>query len=126
MGPTIDPSQVKGVEEHELQINRRRYPRYEIDTPLHMTLLGVEQRGTMHGRSLDSNEAGIAGVFVTEWEVGIPVQLEFSVPVTSRPVRVGGILRSRSGYRYGFEFVDLSPDQREIIAKTCRTLALLQ
>src|SRR5437899_10952052 len=84
MGPTIDPSQVKGLEEHELQINRRRYPRYEIDTPLHMTLLGVEQRGTMHGRSLDINEAGIAGVFVTEWEVGIPVQLEFSVPVTSR------------------------------------------
>ena len=58
--------------------------------------------------------------------MGIPVQLEFSVPVTSRPVRVGGILRSRSGYRYGFEFVDLSPDQREIIAKTCRTLALLE
>ena len=126
MGPTIDPSQVKGLEEHELQINRRRYPRYEIDTPLHMTLLGVEQRGTMRGRALDISEAGIAGVFATEWEVGTPVRLEFSVPVTRSPVRVGGVLRSHSGCRYGFEFVDLSPDQREVISKTCRTLALLQ
>jgi len=52
--------------------------------------------------------------------------LVFSVPVTRSQVRIGGILRSRSGYRYGFEFVNLSPDQREIIGKTCRTLALLE
>ena len=107
-------------------INRRRYQRYEIDTHLRVTFLGVEQRGAMRGRSLDISEAGIAGVFVTEWEVGTPVRLEFSVPVTSSPVMVGGVVRSHSGYRYGFEFVDLSPDQREIISKTCRTLALLQ
>ena len=105
--------------------NQRRYQRYEIDTQLHVTT-GVEQRGTKRGRSLNISEAGIAGVFVTEWAVGTPVLLEFSVPVTSSPVRVGGVLRSHSGYRYGFEFVDLSPEQQEIISKTCRTLALLQ
>jgi len=51
--------------------------------------------------------------------VGTPVHLEFSVPVTSSPVRVGGVVRSHWGYRYGFEFVDLSPEQHEIISKTC-------
>jgi len=113
-------------EEHEALINRRRYQRYEIDTQLQVTLLGLEQRGTLRGRSLNISEAGIAGVFVTVWDVGAPVRLEFSVPVTSNPVRVGAVARSRSGYRYGFEFGDLSPEQREIISKTCRTLALLQ
>ena len=102
-------------------MNRRRYQRYEIDTQLHVTLLGLEQRGTLRGRSLNISEAGIAGVFVTVWDLGAPVHLEFSVPVTSSPLRVGGVLRSHSGYRYGFEFVDLGPDQREIISKTCRT-----
>ncbi len=106
-------------------MNRRRYQRYEIDTQLQVTL-GLEQRGTLRGRSLNISEAGIAGVFVTVWDVGAPVCLEFSVPVTSNPVRVGAVVRSRSGYRYGFEFVDLSPEQREIINKTCRTLALLE
>ena len=112
--------------EHERQINRRQYQRYEIDTELRVAMLGLEQRGTMRGRTLNISEAGITGVFVTVWDVGTPVHLEFSVPVTSSPVRVGGVLRSRSGYRYGFEFGDLSPDQREIIDKTCRTLALLE
>jgi hypothetical protein len=69
------------------------------------------------------NEAGNAGVFVTVWDVGTPVRLEFLVPVTRNPIRVGGVLRSHSGHHYGFEFVDLNPDQREIISKTCRTLA---
>ena len=114
------------AEEHDGPINRRRYQRYEIDTQLHVTVLGVEQRGTMRGRSLDISEVGIAGVFVTVWDVGTPVRLEFLVPVTRNPIRVGGVLRSHSGHRYGFEFVDLNPDQREIISRTCRTLALLQ
>jgi c-di-GMP-binding flagellar brake protein YcgR len=111
------------AEEHTAPV-RRRYPRYEIDTELHVTT--PNERAAMRGRSLNISEGGTAGVFATEWKVGASVQLEFSVPVTSRPIRVGGILRSRSGYRYGFEFVGLSQDQREVIGKTCRTLALLQ
>ncbi len=122
----MTPSPMSCTEEHEPLVNRRRYQRYEIDTQLHVTIVGVEQRGTMRGRALNISEAGIAGVFVSVWAVGTPVLLEFSVPVRKSPVRVEGLLRSHSGYRYGFEFVDLSPDQREVISKTCRTLALLQ
>jgi len=95
-------------------------------TSSHESVSNVFLKIPMRGRALDISEAGIAGVFATEWEVGTPVRLEFSVPVTRSPVRVGGVLRSHSGCRYGFEFVDLSPDQREVISKTCRTLALLQ
>jgi hypothetical protein len=113
-------------EKLELPINRRRYERYEIDTGLQVTKLGVGQQGTIRGRSLSIGEAGIAGVFVTAWDVGTPVHIEFSVPVTSIPVRVAGVVRNHSHYRAGFEFVDLNSDQREIISKTCRALALLQ
>ena len=74
------PSPMTFPEEHEALISRRRYQRYEIDTQLQVTLLGLEQRGTLRGRSLNISEAGIAGVFVTVWDVGAPVRLEFSVP----------------------------------------------
>ena len=113
-------------EDYERAVNQRRYLRYEIDTQLQVTVLGVEQQQMMRGRSLDISEVGMGGIFLAGWDVGTPVHLEFLVPVTRNPVRVGGVVRSHSGYRYGFEFVDLSPDQREIIRKTCRTLALLQ
>ena len=75
---------MNSAEQHASPV-RRRYPRYEIDTELHVTT--PDERATMRGRSLNISEAGTAGVFVTEWEVGTAVRLEFSVPVTSRPVK---------------------------------------
>ena len=80
----------------------------------------------MRGRSLNINEGGIAGVFVGGWEVGTSVHLQFSVPITSTPVRVRGVVRNCTGHRYGFEFADLTPEQRETIHRTCKTLGLLQ
>ena len=71
------------TEQHTSRMGRR-HPRYEIDTELHVTT--PDERATMRGRSLNISEAGTAGVFVTEWEVGTVVRLEFSVPVTSRLV----------------------------------------
>ena len=104
---------------------RRRYPRYEIETELRANILGVERR-EMRGRSLNINEGGIAGVFTAGWDVGASVSLQFSVPIATIPVRVRGVVRNRAGYRYGFEFVELTPQQQETISRTCRTLGLLQ
>jgi c-di-GMP-binding flagellar brake protein YcgR len=105
--------------------NNRRYPRYEMDTELIAAMLGVERR-ELRGRSLNINEGGIAGVFAKQMDVGIPVTLQFFLPVVASPVRVQGVVRNRTSYRYGFEFVDLTPEQRETISRTCRTLGLLQ
>jgi len=112
-------------EQPERTTRTRRHERYEIETELRAATLGVE-RCEMHGRSLNINEGGIAGVFVTGWEVGTSVHLQFSVPVTTNPIRVRGVVRNCTGYRYGFEFADLTAEQREAIGRTCRTLGLLQ
>lgn len=103
----------------------RRYPRYELETELRAAVQGPESRET-RGRSLNINEGGIGGVFVTGWDVGTPVSLLFSVPIAATPIRVKGIVRNCTGYRYGFEFADLTPEERETITRTCRTLDLLQ
>jgi len=110
----------------ESTTNQRQHQRYEIDTDLIAILSSEHEAGTMKGRSLNISEAGIAGVFVTGWEIGTPVLLESSVPVATRRVLVGAVVRNRSGYRYGFAFVNLSEEQREIISRTCRVLALLR
>ena len=107
-------------------IEARRFPRYEIETEIHVATLGGDKQEVMRGRALNISEAGVAGLFVTGWDAGTAVNLKFSVPVVSNPLSVGAVVRSRSDYRYGFEFVALNAVQREIIGKTCRTLALLQ
>src|ERR1039458_2923841 len=106
--------------------NQRRYPRYELDTEVSVTVSGMEKRDMRRGRSLNLNQAGMGGLFVAGWDVGTSVNLEFSVPVSSTLLTVGAVVRSQLGHRYGFEFVDLSLSQQEIIAKACTTLGLLQ
>jgi PilZ domain len=104
---------------------QRRHERYDIDTELTARLL-PDEKELMHGHSLDISVAGIAGVFVTGWELGARVLLEFFIPVTKEQLRVQAIVRNRSGYRYGFEFANLSGRERALIEKTCRVLALLE
>jgi c-di-GMP-binding flagellar brake protein YcgR len=103
----------------------RRYQRYELETELRAVVLGVDHR-EMRGRSLNINEGGIGGVFVAGWDIGTSVHLIFSVPVATTPIRVRGVVRNCDGHRYGFEFADLTPEERETIKRTCTTLDLLQ
>jgi c-di-GMP-binding flagellar brake protein YcgR len=113
-------------EQYESPINTRRHQRYELETELTANIRGVERREVMRGRSLNINEGGIGGLFTTGWDVGTSVDLQFSVPIATTPVRVRAVVRNRTSYRYGFEFVNLTPEQRETISRTCRTLELLQ
>jgi hypothetical protein len=102
----------------------RRYPRYEFETDLTATMLGMEGSETARGCSLNINEAGIAGLFANEWDVGASVNLQFSVPFATAPVRVRAVVRNRTSYQYGFEFVDLTPEHSKTINRTCRMLGL--
>ncbi len=110
--------------QRECTINARRYPRYEFETDVTATVLGMERSETARGCSLNINESGIAGLFPTEWDVGASVNLQFSVPFATAPVRVRAVVRNRTSYRYGFEFVDLTPEHRGTISRTCRMLGL--
>ena len=114
------------TEEHKGPVEARRFPRYEIDSEIHAATFGKEKQEVMRGRALNISETGVAGLFVTGWDAGTTVNLKFSVPVVSNPLSVDAVVRSRSDHRYGFEFVERNPVQREIISKTCRTLALLR
>jgi|SRR6267143_2088193 len=111
---------------HKGSIEARRFQRYEIDTEINVAMFAQDNHGVMRGRALNISEAGMAGLFVSGWDMGTAVNLKFFVPVVNSRLSVGAIVRSRSDYRYGFEFVELNPAQRETIGKTCRTLALLR
>jgi hypothetical protein len=108
----------------ECQARVRRYPRYEFETEITATMLGMETNETARGCSVNINHAGIAGLFATEWDLGASVSLQFFVPFTSTPVRARAVVRNRTSYQYGFEFIDLTPEHSNTINRTCRMLGL--
>ena len=114
-------------QEHGIPADDRRLPRYEFDTAL-IVKATLRSDEAVHGRAIDLSLDGIAGVFSNGWDIGTPVSIQFSVPltITSSPVSLTAVVRNRNGYRYGFEFIALGALDREVLGRTCRILDLLQ
>jgi hypothetical protein len=104
-------------EGHKGSIEARRFQRYEMDTEIHVAAFGREKQEVTRGRALNISEAGVAGLFVSGWDMGTAVNLKFFVPVGNSPLSVGAIVRSRSDYRYGVEFVELNPAHARLSAR---------
>ena len=98
----------------------RRQPRFKFEVDIR-----VKSRtcGLLKGRSVDTSESGIAAMLVIEAPVGEVVELDFALPFC--PVMIRALLRQKSAFRHGFEFID-SDSVHEFIRRTCRDLAVQQ
>lgn len=101
---------------------KRRHRRYLLSTHL-MASPDAEEPSAEHSRALDISESGVGGLFHENWPVGSRVRLEVSLPVDEPPLKVGAIVRHHTGVRYGFEFIDVSHEQRRTIQRACEALA---
>jgi hypothetical protein len=77
----------------------------------------------MLSRTLDISESGVGGVFQETWGLGARIKLEISLPVDRTPLNVLAIVRHHTGARYGFEFLDISPEQHQILRDACKVLS---
>ena len=98
----------------------RRQPRFKLDVDIR---IHTKTCGVLMGRTVDISESGISALLKLEVPVGEFVELQFTVPFG--PVRVYAVVRQRSAFRYGFQFVE-SNAVHEIIQTTCRSLELEQ
>ena len=98
----------------------RRQPRFKFEVDIR-----VKSRtcGLLKGRTVDISESGIAAMLTIEAPVGEVVELDFTLP--SSPVTIRAVVRQKTAFRHGFEFID-SDSVREFIRRTCRDLAVHQ
>lgn len=92
----------------KLAVQIRVYPR---DCPL------------VRGDTVDISESGISAMLREEIPLGEVVRLEFTLSFGD--VEVLAMVRQRSAFRYGFQFVETSSVQ-DIIGRTCRQLSVEQ
>ena len=102
---------------------KRRHRRYLLSTHL-IAAPDTEERPTSeHSRALDISESGVGGLFHESWPVGSRVRLEVSLPIEQAPLKLGAVVRHHTGVRYGFEFIDLSLEQRRTLQRACEALS---
>jgi hypothetical protein len=101
----------------------RRYPRFALDVRVQVRMFQNGAFLNCWGRSTEFGQDGIGATLTGELENGEIVSLEIPLPFSPYPLQVRGIVRYRQGLRYGFEFLTLSPSQRDTIARVCEILA---
>lgn len=77
--------------------------------------------GTLKGDSVDLSESGIAAILPIEVPLGELVELEFTLPFGD--VKTYAVVRQKSAFRYGFQFVSENAES-EVIHSTCRQLEM--
>ncbi|MGD0507383.1 MAG: PilZ domain-containing protein [Terriglobales bacterium] len=102
-----------------VEIDARRHPRFKlgVDITIHSRTSGV-----LKGYTVDISESGISAIMKIEVPLDEVVELEFMLPFG--PVTTHAVVRQRSAFRYGFQFLELS--DVEAIRRTCRQLAVEQ
>ena len=104
---------------------RRRFTRHRTDLPLTVAVLRPEGYVRLQGRCHEIAEGGLGGVISTALVSGEVVSLEFSIPDVPQPLALRAVVRHRAGFVHGFEFIGLSPEQRECILTFARLLPLV-
>lgn len=101
-------------------VEARRHRRFKL-----VAAVRVYPRGcpVVRGQTVDLSESGISAMLGIEVPVGEVVRLEFTLPLGE--VEVLAMVRQRSAFRYGFQFVETSSAQ-DVIGRTCRQLAMAE
>jgi hypothetical protein len=107
-GLTYELVEARRHRRFKLEVKVRVYPR---DCPV------------VRGDTVDISESGISAMLRLEIPVGEMVRLEFTLPFGD--VELLAMVRHRTAFRYGFQFVDAGSAQ-DVIRRTCRQLALDQ
>jgi PilZ domain-containing protein len=83
----------------------RRWPRYKLDLPVRVIAEKGSKTMIVQGRGNELNEGGLALFVGMELAMGQHVSVEFTPPYSGQPMRARAIVRNRSGYTYGVEFM---------------------
>ena len=106
------------------QANRRAM-RYKLDVPLRVIVQKHGGSVIREGRGTEISECGMRVMAGVELAVGEGLEIEFTLPYSSEPIRVSGAVRNREGYRYGCEFMTDDQAERKDVARLRQALQTL-
>jgi hypothetical protein len=102
---------------NQFPTEQRGDPRFSLEVPLRIHFRTGE---LILGRTLDISESGLSALVLLQMSVRQPIELDFKLPCG--PVNVHAIVKNKSAFRYGLEFV-LTDKERAILKRGCRELA---
>jgi len=116
----VEVPKQSGQSQPQEVVEARRHPRFQIEVDICVYPRNSE---VVRGHTVDLSESGISAMLKDEIPLGEVVRLGFTLPLGE--VEVHALVRQRSAFRYGFQFVEASSAQ-DVIGQTCRELSMAQ
>jgi PilZ domain-containing protein len=88
-------------------VNTRRWQRYPADLPLGILICGGRSQTLVHGFGTEISQGGMSLYAKIPLQPGDLTEIELQKP---RQARISAIVRNRTGYFYGLEFINQLPD----------------
>lgn len=97
----------------------RAHSRYLLDLRI-----VVRTKETFIGRTKDIAEGGLGATIPGNIDIGEIVELELQLPDAKEPFKAKAEVRYCQGFQYGFKFVQITEQQKEMIRRTTRDLRM--
>jgi c-di-GMP-binding flagellar brake protein YcgR len=103
----------------------RRWKRYDFDVRIRVTMVVDGSMRSVYGRGNDLSTGGMAAFVAAELNKGDMIEVDVTLPYSSQPMKLKAMVCNRAGYKYGLEFLDMLPEQRKLIERTCSALEFI-
>jgi|ERR1700733_12570799 hypothetical protein len=103
----------------------RRWDRHAVTIPITISLLLDGQPSKLRAQASDVSKGGLSLFITRDIPIGVSLLVDFVLPYHSTPLALRSVVRTRSGFNYGIEFLSPTPEEQEIIERTCRVFTLL-
>jgi c-di-GMP-binding flagellar brake protein YcgR len=113
------------MSELEADKSKRRFERFEVETRVKVSVIRKGEKIQFSGTAHDISVGGMAVFLGGDLAVGETVTITFAL-VFSTQLVLQGVVRSRSRYEYGIEFLNVGKTQQDEIVRNCRALSLLK
>jgi hypothetical protein len=104
---------------------QRRWERHDVTIVVTVTTTVSGERSSFGGQASDISKGGLRLFLTRAIEPGTSLQMEFALPYDSTGLVIRGVVRNRTGFTHGIEFLHPTAYQQQMIERTCSVLALL-
>jgi len=101
----------------------RSFARFALELPVAVMLSESASIPISSGKMRDISLGGLGAVLDPPVSLGQRLWLEFRLPGAETAMRLLCKVRHDYGQRFGFQFLDISGEQRDLIRQACQGLA---
>jgi len=107
-------------------IQRRSSERHNVTINVNVEIFVDGKYATFAGQASDISKGGLRLFLTRELEPGTAVKMEFVLPYNSAECTIRGVVRNKSGFMHGVEFINTTAFQEQMIERTCHVFSLLR